>query len=232
MAARSSCYDATVPKIARIEVVGVTRLFGATAALRGVSCSFDAGTITFVQGANGAGKSTLLSIIGTTLRATSGHVSYPPFGRSLRAARERLGWVAHESHCYPELTGRENVTLAAQLYGVGDAGAVEAMAERVEAGAFFDRPVRTLSRGQRQRVSLARALVHQPDIVLLDEPLSGLDAASSTRFREVVQEESRRGAIVVIVSHRDDWVSRFEARKLRLERGRLVASPTPHPAPP
>lgn len=207
--------------ISEIQVQGVTRLFGATAALRGVSCRFQAGTLTFVQGANGAGKSTLLSILATVLRPTRGNVDYAPLGPSRDLARRHIGWVAHESHCYRDLSGRENVAFAASLYGQPEAS-VQRACERVGATAFFDQPVSTLSRGQKQRVSLARALVHQPSVLLLDEPSSGLDAASLARFEDVVVEERDGGAIVVVVSHRDEWVKRLAGLRMVLERGKLV----------
>lgn len=209
-------------RVSCIEVQKVTRLFGATAALRGVSCRFEAGTMTFVQGANGAGKSTLLGIIGTAQRPTSGTVLYHPFGADRQTARRHIGWVGHESHCYRELTGRENVAFAAELFGLRDPALVQATCDRVGAAAFFDQPVGTLSRGQRQRVALARALVHSPSILLLDEPQTGLDAATMDRFDEVLQAERERGAILIIVSHQGAWADKWGGRRLTLERGRVI----------
>jgi heme exporter protein A len=201
----------------------VTRLFGATAALRGVTCEFLPGTITFVQGPNGAGKSTLMSIVGTVLRPTGGRVVYEPLGTQTQQVRRQIGWVAHDSHCYRELSGRENVELAARLYGCTDADAVARSCERVGAGRFWNQPVGTLSRGQRQRIALARALVHSPSVLLLDEPLTGLDAATTERFDEVLLEERDLGRIVVVVSHRDGWAERTGGRVLRIEAGRVAS---------
>jgi ABC-type multidrug transport system ATPase subunit len=209
--------------ITAIEVRGVTCVFGATAALRGISCRFEAGTLTFVQGSNGAGKSTLLGILATVLRATGGSVRYAPIGTDRLAARSQIGWVAHDSHCYRDLTGRENVEFAARLYGANDAKKVAAVAERVGATPFFDQAVGTLSRGQRQRISLARALVHSPSVLLLDEPLSGLDRASVARFEEIVVAERDAGKVVIVVSHRDEWVRRLAGRRLVLERGQIAS---------
>jgi heme exporter protein A len=205
-----------------IAVERVTRLFGATAALRGVSCRFEAGTLTFVQGPNGAGKSTLLAILATVLRPTSGSVRYEPFGSSRERAREHIGWVAHESHCYRDLSGRVNVAFSAELHGDRDPERVRRACDRVGALDFWEQPVATLSRGQRQRISLARALVHEPSVLLLDEPSSGLDQASLARFEDIVVEERDTGAVVVVVSHRDDWVRRLAARRIVLERGALT----------
>ena len=213
-----------VARIQRIELVKVTRLFGSTCALRSVSTSFEAGDITFLLGPNGAGKSTLLSIIGTVLRPTSGVVRYPPGDPSSEEVRRQVGWLAHDSRCYRELTGRENVEFAARLYGLDPASAWERVAGLVGIDRFGERPVATLSRGQRQRVALARALVHRPSVLLMDEPWSGLDIASAARLENVLDEERRRGTIVVVVTHGTDVVDRMGGRRLMLQRGGVVES--------
>lgn len=207
-----------------VAVDRVTRLFGATVALRGVSCVFEPGTLTFVQGPNGAGKSTLLAILATVLRPTTGEVRYEPFGVERMDARRHIGWVGHDSHCYRELTGRENVEFAAQLYGVHDPiAAAERARERVGAERFWHQPVATLSRGQRQRIALARSLVHLPSLLLLDEPLTGLDPKAAQRFDQVLVEERERGTIVVVINHSEGWAERLGGRQLTLEQGRLRA---------
>lgn len=211
-------------RIERIEVRSVSRLFGATLALKGVSVDFSRGELVFLEGPNGAGKSTLLAVIGTVLAPSSGTVSYVPLGDDRESAREQIGWVAHDSHCYRELTGRQNVELAARLRGVEPKAAWEAACTRVGATTFGDRRVSTLSRGQRQRIALARALVHAPAILLLDEPFSGLDPASSERLEQVLVDEKARGAIVIVVNHAPGLASRLGARTVRIESGRVVQS--------
>jgi ABC-type multidrug transport system ATPase subunit len=208
--------------IEQIEVRGVTRLFGATPAVRAVSARFDAGSITFLEGPNGAGKSTLLAVIGTVLTPTSGEVLYHPLGSEPERVRPHIGWVAHESLCYRELSARQNVELAARVYGVDVNGAWERVARRVGAQALAERRVGMLSRGQRQRVALARALVHDPAILLLDEPWSGLDRASAEHLQQVLLEERARGALVIVVNHADGLADRLGARCVRLENGRVV----------
>jgi heme exporter protein A len=210
-------------QVSRIEVRGVTRRFGATLALRQVSASFEAGTLTFLEGPNGAGKSTLLAIVGTVLRPSSGSVWYEPFGDDQAHARRHIGWVAHESHCYRELSGRRNIELVAQIHGVHDsAPQVERVIARVGAEAFADRPVGTLSRGQRQRIALARALVHDPCVLLLDEPWTGLDVASVEKLEAVIREEVAQGSLVVAVTHGTGTAERMGARRLRIDGGRVV----------
>jgi heme exporter protein A len=209
--------------IARIDVRAVTRRYGATLALRQVSASFDAGTLTFLEGPNGAGKSTLLAIIGTVLRPSSGSVWYAPLGDDQAQARRHIGWVAHESHAYRELSGRRNIELVAQIHGVPDPAArVERVISQVGAEAFANRPVGTLSRGQRQRISLARALVHDPTVLLLDEPWTGLDVASVDKLEAVIREEVQRGSLVIAVTHGAGTAERLGARRLRIEGGRLA----------
>lgn len=209
-------------RIERIEVRGVTRLFGATLALRGVSVDFCAGELIFLEGPNGAGKSTLMAVVGTVLAPSSGRVDYVPLGDDRALAREHIGWVAHESHCYRDLTGRQNVELAARLRGVDPHTAWDRVRSRVGAESFGERSVSTLSRGQRQRIALARALVHSPSLLLLDEPFSGLDGASSARLEEVLLDEKKRGGIVIVVNHTPGLAERLGARVVRIEAGRIV----------
>ena len=151
-------------------------------------------------------------------------VRYPPGEPSLEEVRRQVGWVAHDSRCYRELTGRENVEFAARLYGLDPGSAWSRVAELVGIDRFGERPVGTLSRGQRQRVALARALVHRPSVLLMDEPWSGLDTASAARLEDVLEEERQRGTIVVVVTHGTDVVERLGGRRVLLRRGGVVES--------
>jgi heme exporter protein A len=211
-----------LPRVTRILVESVTRTFGPIAALRAVSLELRAGEITTLEGANGAGKSTLLAVLATVLKPTLGRVIYEPLGEDLELVRPELGWVSHESLSYRELTGRENVELAARLYGVSEAGAWERARDRVDARAFGDRPLSALSRGQRQRIALARALVHDPSVLLLDEPWAGLDAKSSELLEQALIVERDRGTLVVVSSHAPEQAERLGARRVRLAAGRLA----------
>lgn len=216
-----------MPRIERILVDQVTRTFGAVAALRGVNLELSAGQIVMLEGENGAGKSTLLSVLATILKPTLGRVIYEPLGEELEEVRPELGWVSHESLCYRELTGRENVELAARAYGVADPTAWERARDRVDARAFADRPVRLLSRGQRQRIALARALVHAPSVLLLDEPWAGLDTKSSELLERALMSERDNGTLVVVSSHAPEQAERLGARRIRLAGGRVAQPATP-----
>jgi len=215
-----------VPRIDRIVVDQVTRTFGAVAALRGVTLELSAGHIFMLEGENGAGKSTLLSVLATILKPTLGRVIYEPIGEELEQVRPELGWVSHESLCYRELTGRENVELAARAYGVVDPTAWERARDRVDARAFAERPVRLLSRGQRQRIALARALVHAPSVLLLDEPWAGLDTKSSDLLERALVAERDKGTLVVVSSHAPEQAERLGARRIRLAGGRIAPPAT------
>ena len=214
--------SAAMAPLERVEVAAVTRSFGGIAALRGVDLTLEAGTITVLEGPNGAGKSTLLAIIGTLVRPTSGRVTYVPFGEDQERAREVMGWVAHDAQCYRELTGRQNVELMARLHGLEPRSAWAEVAERVGAQGFGERRFGTLSRGQRQRIALARALVHGPSLLLLDEAWTGLDSTSADQLERVVREEQRAGAVIVVVSHDSGLAERLKAQRVRIERGRRV----------
>jgi heme exporter protein A len=209
-------------EIAYVDVQGVTRSFGGRPVLRGVSARFDRSTITFVEGPNGAGKSTLLGVLGMALVPTAGTVNYHPFGGDPQTARRILGWLSHETRAYRDLSGRENIALAARLHGVPPEAGFDRVAAPLGLADFADQRVGTLSRGQRQRIALARAVVHAPSVILLDEPMTGLDHESSERVLQWLELERERGAVVIVVSHVAGLPERLGARRLRLERGRVV----------
>jgi heme exporter protein A len=208
-----------------VETRDVVKLWGATRALAGVSVRFDAGAITVVEGPNGSGKSTLLALLAQLARPTAGTIHYGALDarRAGAAVRARIGVLAHAAMLYPDLTARENLALFARLFAVdGPTARVAALIERFELGGFGARPTRTCSRGQLQRVALARALLHEPTLLLLDEPSTGLDVASTDRLVTAVRAEKDRGAIVVLVTHDTSLADLLADRRVRLERGRLV----------
>jgi ABC-type multidrug transport system ATPase subunit len=227
--------------IVRVAARGISKAFGATAALRGVDVTLERGQVTLIEGANGSGKSTLLGVLGTMVRPSGGAVSYTFEGgdervlRGLRQAsqlgsddmvsvRAALGWLSHETLAYPDLTGRQNVELAARLHGMSAGEAWASAEERFQLGAFARRALRTCSRGQRQRVALARALVHGPSLLLLDEPTTGLDRQGVDRLLDVVREESARGVAIAVVSHDPEVFGELARRRLVLDRGREAAA--------
>jgi ABC-type multidrug transport system ATPase subunit len=199
----------------------ISKSFGNVRAVVDVTLELEGGMVAVIEGANGSGKSTLLGIIGTLIRPTSGSIDYGKLGRTRDEVRARLGWLGHDTICYPDLTGRENIELAARLAGVDVVTAWKRSAERFSIGEFGARPMRTTSRGQRQRVALARALLHEPELVLLDEPSTGLDKASVERVERVIAEEAARGASVVMITHDASVARNVKAARYQMDRGRL-----------
>lgn len=214
---------AEADKDARIELRAVSKTYGPVRALVGVNARFEAGRVSMVLGPNGSGKSTLLSIVGTLARATSGKVSHGSLGKTREQIRRVLGWVGHDSLCYADLTGRENIELAARLHGIPAHAAFEAARARFDLASFVDRPFRTYSRGQRQRVALARALVHAPRLLLLDEPTTGLDAKSVEGLCAVLRAEASGGAVVVVITHDEVFARSVGDVRVVLDRGRVSA---------
>jgi ABC-type multidrug transport system ATPase subunit len=213
--------------IERVVATRLVKTFGATAALRGVDVDLEPG-VTLIEGSNGSGKSTLLRILGTVLRQSSGQVVYEPLGEDIQQIRGEIGWVSHELLAYPDLSGRQNVELAARLQGLDAAQAWSRASERFGLGRFAERPLRTNSRGQRQRIAIARALVHEPSLVLLDEPTTGLDRAGVETVVKLTEDLRVRGTIVVVVSHEPGPFLPAGPCRVTLERGR-VASRIPRP---
>ena len=197
-------------------------MYGPTRALAGVDLELEAGLVTVIEGPNGAGKSTLLEILSLLARPTRGTLRFGTHDawRERDALRGSLGVLAHAAMLYPDLSGLENLRLFARMYGVARAR-VDALGERFEATGFWERPARTYSRGQLQRLSLARALLHEPRLILLDEPSTGLDVRASERLVDAVAAERARGAIVVLVTHDSALSDKLADRRLRIERGRL-----------
>jgi heme exporter protein A len=218
--------------IDRVEARGLTKVYGRQRALAGVDITLRPGEAVALLGPNGAGKSTLVGILSTLLRPTAGEVRYGDRGGhdddELRGA---IGVVAHESLCYGDLTGRENLLLFGRLYGVPDAqGRADEMLRRVGlAGDAERRAARTYSRGMLQRLAVARALVHRPALLLLDEPFTGLDRAGVELLATLLKEERARGAILVVVTHDFDAVASLIDRVVVLARGKIARdTPAPH----
>lgn len=158
-----------------IEIRGLSKRFGPIKALQELDLEIERGTKTAIVGPNGSGKSTLLKLCVGLLRPTLGEItidSKPP-----RQSRSAIGYLGHDSYLYPQLTVRENIEMYASLYNVHPAYGL-VIAEELDLAARMDSPVGELSRGQVQKAALARSMLHEPELLILDEPFSGLDEYS------------------------------------------------------
>lgn len=223
----SSIFLSETASVPALSARGLSKKFVGRPVFAEVDLAVAAGEIVALLGANGAGKTTLLHCLAGRLRPTAGEVLW--HGQSPRqspALHRQIGLASHESFLYPELTARENLTFAARMQGVADAA--RRVAELLAAVRLEDQAGQIagrLSKGQRQRLSLARALVHDPPIVILDEPFSGLDAAGREWLERWLDDLRTRQRAVCFTSHDAALCRRVADRRLELCGGRLLALP-------
>ena len=214
----------------------LSRLYGNFAALRKVSCSFAVGGIHVLQGENGAGKSTLLRVFAGLITPSAGQVSV--LGGDVEQARARMAYMSHASMLYDELSAMENLRYFAQLHCSLDGCALchaspEMALRAVGLDPSIARPVAQFSQGMRQRVSMARVLMADPELLLLDEPFSNMDAAGA---RELVvllvnfltwplADGSPPARTIILTTHQHDLVSGVAASVVRLRKGSVVPEP-------
>ena len=200
---------------------GLSKRYGSTVALDGLSLEADAGEVFGFLGPNGAGKTTTIRLLLDLARPTAGRAWL--LGRPVSdvALRRRVGYVPGDGALYGNLTGAEHLAYLAALRGGVPRARVDALAERL--GLDPSRKVGELSKGNRQKVLLVQAFMHDPDVLLLDEPESGLDPLVQRVFRDLVRDAAARGALVVLSSHDLDEVQRLAHRAAVVSNGRLVA---------
>ncbi|MEU5852193.1 ABC transporter ATP-binding protein [Saccharopolyspora shandongensis] len=205
----------------------VRRRFGAVEAVRGLDLDVPYGEVTALVGPNGAGKTTLLLMLATLLAPDSGELQVAgldpvvdPLG-----VRRRLGWMPDAFGVYDQLTAREYLDFFAAAYRLPAADARTRMAELLELvhlAEFADQPVHVLSRGQKQRLAVARALVHRPSVLLLDEPASGLDPRSRVELRDLLRAQAAEGTAVLVSSHILSELSEVADRVVFVNGGRTA----------
>jgi heme ABC exporter ATP-binding subunit CcmA len=214
------------PEVTQVVIArDVRKTFEFKPVLRGVSLTVPAGATVALLGPNGAGKTTLLRILATLARPSAGEVTIDglELRRDAQDIRRRIGYLGHQPMLYEELTAEENLDFFARMYGVRDRHArVDALIERVGLPAKAKDRVRDLSRGQTQRLALARALAHEPSLLLLDEPDAGLDEQGVALLEEILRERATVGQTAIFTTHDLAWGLRVADLAVALVAGRVT----------
>jgi heme exporter protein A len=207
-----------------IQTLRLSKSLGGRKVLREIDLEIATGECVALTGSNGAGKTTLLRCLAAIARPTTGEVRW--FGQPAAASpdqRRLVGLVAHESRLYAHLTLRENLLFAARMCAVTEpVRRGDRLLEQIGLRSLADRQVRQISQGMRQRLALARALIHDPPILLLDEPFSGLDAASRDWLVGLLHEQRSAGRAICFATHNEEHSRQLAARTLILRRGSLA----------
>lgn len=212
-----------------LELRGITKLYSGIPAVKDISFIARPGAITGYLGPNGSGKSTTMKMITGLIEPSQGEIRFDgePITRDRIRYKQRLGYVPEEPHLYPHLTGFEYLEMVGQLRGLAQPALVRKIDGFLRLLALHqDRhvPMSSYSKGMRQKVLLAAALLHNPDLVLLDEPFSGLDVNSALILRCLIRELAQHGKTVLFSSHELETVERVSSQIVILHKGRIVAN--------
>jgi heme ABC exporter ATP-binding subunit CcmA len=208
-----------------IELRDLAKAYGFLPVLRGITLDIARGDFVGLLGANGSGKSTLLKLLCGLTKPTQGSIRIGGWDipQEAHAVRPQIGFVSHKSLLYPTLTGYENLAFFARLYGIApERSALSALVARVGLSKAADRPARTYSRGMLQRLSIARALLQEPHLLLLDEPYTGLDQDASATLDGLLQGAHSEGRTLIMTSHDLASVARLARRIVILSRGKVA----------
>jgi ABC-2 type transport system ATP-binding protein len=211
-----------------LELRNVSKRFSGIPAVDTVSFSARLGEVTGYLGANGSGKSTTMKMITGLIEMTSGEILFDGkrIQDDLMAYRQRMGYVLEEPHLYTHLSGIEYLLMVAQLRNLPPKTAAERIEGLLHLFTLYsdrDVPIASYSKGMRQKILLAATLMHNPDLILLDEPFSGLDVGSSLVLRSLISELAARGKVVLFSSHELETVERIFSHIVILHRSKLVA---------
>lgn len=211
--------------MAKLELNTIVKDYPGRRILRGITHTLNSGAVALL-GPNGAGKSTLLGVLSTRLSASSGDFSLDGETRQKNASalRKQIGVVGHSSYLYKDLSLEENLMLFAHLYAVPDPHErVQEVTEQFKLTTRMDQPIGQFSRGLLQRAALARATLHKPKMLLLDEPFTGLDPSSSELLLQLIEDWRTAGKILLFATHDLHRAARSADRFLILYRGRIVS---------
>jgi heme exporter protein A len=208
-----------------IQTKGLIKTIGDKMILRGINLSIKKGESVAILGPNGAGKSTILKIIAGLIKATDGEIKIDgmDFKKDSYEMKQKIGFLAHNSFLYDHLTPLENLKFFGKLYGVKDVETkAKQLVDEVGLGFFIHDPIRSFSRGMLQRIAIARAIIHDPEILLFDEPHTGLDQQAIKILNQVILKMKANGSTVIMVTH--DFQQAVETcdRVLIFRNGKLV----------
>lgn len=205
----------------------LSKLYGMRPVLRGASMTLQAGDFVALLGANGAGKTTLIRILATLMRPDRGEISICDTDAMKHPDRARrfIGTVMHQPMLYPDLTARENLEFHARLHQLTakNLGRIETLLAEVELGKRANERVRTFSRGMQQRLTIARALLHQPALLLLDEPFTGLDQHSADILSGLLNRHAQSGAAILMATHELGRGMSGVTHRVVMENGKAIA---------
>ncbi|AXC15328.1 putative ABC transporter ATP-binding protein [Acidisarcina polymorpha] len=204
-----------------VQLTGVSRLYGTFAALRQITIGFDSGRCSLLLGENGAGKSTLLRTIAGLLRPTFGEILV--FGAAPSDGRDRIGYMSHAPMLYDELTGLENLRYFASLYRTRPCLEPKAAMQATGLDPALARPISQYSQGMRQRASLARVLLPQPELLLLDEPFSNMDAASARQMLDLLSNLRSQGKTIILTTHQRELAAPLADEFITMQAGAVIA---------
>ena len=205
-----------------VALKSVARLYGRFAAVRNITAEFAAGKLYLVLGENGAGKSTLLRIIAGLIRPSHGELTVLG-SKSVREVATQFGYMAHASMLYDELSGMENMLYFAKLYGIAEKAKCQQAIRTVGLDPTLDRRVGQYSQGMRQRMSLARAIVNDPKLLLLDEPFSNVDIQSSRDMARLLGEMRDAGRTIFLVTHQPALLENIADEAVMMSSGEIVS---------
>jgi ABC-type multidrug transport system ATPase subunit len=205
-----------------VSVTNLIKQFGRFAALRGVSADFASGRLYAILGDNGAGKTTLLRMLAGLAQPTQGQVSILG-ATNIRSICGQIGYMAHPSLLYDEMSGMENLRYFARLYGIEDDQRCAAVITAVKLDPALQRPVGQYSQGMRQRMSLARALLNDPKILLLDEPFSNVDLRSAREMVSLLMQMRDSGKTIFVVTHQATLLEDAANEFIKMEAGKIVS---------
>jgi len=209
-----------------VEIEGLVKTFGRREVLRGIDLAVKEGEFVIIMGPNGAGKTTLLKIIATVIKPDRGRIKVCGFPIPEKAldARKKIGFLSHNPFLYDELTARENLLFYASLFSIQEPEKrVKELLSLVGLEGRQEDRARTLSRGMLQRLALARTLLHDPVLLLLDEPFTGLDQKAAKVLTDLLRSFSQEGRTVIMTTHQVDEVLNLAHRVLILHRGRFLS---------